>query len=81
MIVTSILAKNSENFELQMFASIFSARGVLYAMSKSKTHNCGCNNTLQKHPFLLTDGDVSRGGTKRPRRRRARRNGCFRRLV
>ena len=44
MIVTSILAKNSENFEIQMFASIFSARGVLYAMSKSKTHNCGCNN-------------------------------------
>ena len=30
---------------------------------------------------LFADGDVSRGGTKRPRRRRARRNGCFRRLV
>ena len=67
MIVTSILAKNSENFELQMFASIFSARGVLYAMSKSKTHNCECNNSLRKYPFLLA---LRRWG------RFARRNVC-----
>ena len=44
-----------------------------------KAKKVACENI--RFPSLFAAGDVSRGGTrKRPHRRRARRNGCFRRL-
>ena len=52
----------------------FSPKGSHAFLLQGKVHA-----SLQKHPFLLA---LRRWGrfAKRPRRRRARRNGCFRRL-
>ena len=54
--------------------------------ASSKTRNIATNTSLREHPFLLAlrrwgrFRRFARRNEKRPQRRRARRNGCFRRL-
>ena len=52
---------------------------LLFFNKTWKTKNCRVRVSLRKHPFLLA---LRRWGrfAKCPQRRRARRNGCFRRL-
>ena len=64
------------NREIEHIIGLTLVEGISFAFSRRCV-------SLRKHPFLLAlrRWDVSRGGNaKRPQRRRARRNGCFRRL-